>query len=208
MLICCVGFFLVFQLGWLVTAVEWCVFVCNHNARGEHWKNSFSTSPSLIQAVMANGKKKKHWTNVMWYWSQVNQKGRFVSYCTRVSNPSWHVGGEWAPLPPSVALHISVGLADKLAASACLDPGFRDLSVGYRTSAGSNCWGTNIKLQKFNFFKLIHFVLVPKVFLFVCFLQMWCIWTHIKYLTSDEVLENKKGQWTTKYLIWTIRSGK
>lgn len=58
-------FFLVFQLGWLVTAVEWCVFVCNHNAGGEHWKNSFSTSPCLIQAVMANGKKKKI-TEQMW----------------------------------------------------------------------------------------------------------------------------------------------
>lgn len=52
-------FFLAFQLGWLVTAVEWCVFVCNHNARGDHWKNSFSASPHFIQAVMANGKKKK-----------------------------------------------------------------------------------------------------------------------------------------------------
>lgn len=53
------SFFLAFQLGWLVTAVEWCVFVCNHNARGEHWKSSFSSSPCFIQAVMANGKKKK-----------------------------------------------------------------------------------------------------------------------------------------------------
>uniref|UniRef100_A0A3Q3XKX9 Uncharacterized protein n=1 Tax=Mola mola TaxID=94237 RepID=A0A3Q3XKX9_MOLML len=41
--------------GWLVSAVEWCVFVCNHSARGAHWKNSFTGSPRFIQAIMANG---------------------------------------------------------------------------------------------------------------------------------------------------------
>ncbi|KAJ4935903.1 hypothetical protein JOQ06_017430 [Pogonophryne albipinna] len=40
---------------WLVSAVEWCVFVCNHSARGDQWKNSFISSPRLIQAIMANG---------------------------------------------------------------------------------------------------------------------------------------------------------
>lgn len=102
----------------------------------------------------------------MWYGPQFIQKGRFVSYCTRFSNPSWPVGGEWAPLPPSVALHISVGFADPLAAPACLDSGFGDLSAGYRAPAGSICWGRNIKLQKFNFFKLMLFDLIPKVFCF------------------------------------------
>lgn len=170
MMVCCV-FFLAFQLGWLVTAVEWCVFVCNHNARGDHWKNSFIASPHFIQAVMANGKKKKiRWTNVVFYGSQVIQKGHSVSYFTRVSNPSWHLGGEWAPLPPSVALHISVGFADPVAAPACLDPGFGDLSAGYGAPAGSICWGGNIKLQKSNFFKLMQFDLIPKVLVFfVCF---------------------------------------
>uniref|UniRef100_A0A8C9Y1L5 Uncharacterized protein n=1 Tax=Sander lucioperca TaxID=283035 RepID=A0A8C9Y1L5_SANLU len=46
---------LLFKWGWLVSALEWCVFVCNHNARGDHWKNSFITSPRFIQAIMANG---------------------------------------------------------------------------------------------------------------------------------------------------------
>uniref|UniRef100_A0A673B8H5 CDP-diacylglycerol--inositol 3-phosphatidyltransferase n=2 Tax=Sphaeramia orbicularis TaxID=375764 RepID=A0A673B8H5_9TELE len=46
---------LLFKWGWLVSAVEWCVFVCNHSARGDRWKNSFSTSPPLIQAIMSNG---------------------------------------------------------------------------------------------------------------------------------------------------------
>lgn len=48
---------LIFQGGWLVSAVEWCVFVCNHGgARGGHdWKNSFTSSPLIIRAIMANG---------------------------------------------------------------------------------------------------------------------------------------------------------
>ncbi len=41
--------------GWLVSSVEWCVFVCNHNARGAQWKNSFTESPVWVQAVMAKG---------------------------------------------------------------------------------------------------------------------------------------------------------
>ncbi|XP_017277525.1 uncharacterized protein si:ch1073-145m9.1 isoform X2 [Kryptolebias marmoratus] len=46
---------LLFQWGWLVSALEWCVFVCNHHTRGEQWKSSFSSSPPLIRAIMANG---------------------------------------------------------------------------------------------------------------------------------------------------------
>ncbi|XP_053728066.1 uncharacterized protein si:ch1073-145m9.1 isoform X1 [Synchiropus splendidus] len=45
----------VWQLGWLVSAMEWCVFVCNHAAKGEQWKNSFNSSPPIIRAIMANG---------------------------------------------------------------------------------------------------------------------------------------------------------
>ncbi|XP_055003943.1 uncharacterized protein si:ch1073-145m9.1 isoform X2 [Boleophthalmus pectinirostris] len=41
--------------GWLLSSLEWCVFVCNHCSKGEHWKNSFGSSPKLIQAVMTNG---------------------------------------------------------------------------------------------------------------------------------------------------------
>ncbi|KAG7218375.1 hypothetical protein INR49_008011 [Caranx melampygus] len=44
-----------FQWGWLVSALEWCVFVCNHGNRGEHWKSSFTCSPRLIRNIMANG---------------------------------------------------------------------------------------------------------------------------------------------------------
>uniref|UniRef100_A0A671PB88 Uncharacterized protein n=1 Tax=Sinocyclocheilus anshuiensis TaxID=1608454 RepID=A0A671PB88_9TELE len=36
--------------GLLVSSVEWCVFVCNHNARGAQWKNSFTESPVWVQA--------------------------------------------------------------------------------------------------------------------------------------------------------------
>lgn len=43
------------QSGWLVSAVEWCVFVCNHCSKGDDWKNSFSHSPKIVQAIMANG---------------------------------------------------------------------------------------------------------------------------------------------------------
>lgn len=43
------------EWGWLPSSLEWCVFVCNHSARGDQWKNSFTTSPPFIQAVMANG---------------------------------------------------------------------------------------------------------------------------------------------------------
>lgn len=46
---------LVWQLGWLVSAVEWCVFVCNHGIKGDQWKNSFNRSPPIIRAIMANG---------------------------------------------------------------------------------------------------------------------------------------------------------
>ncbi|XP_061072633.1 uncharacterized protein si:ch1073-145m9.1 [Conger conger] len=46
---------MLYQWGWLVSALEWCVFVCNHNAHGAQWKSSFSDSPWLVQAVMAKG---------------------------------------------------------------------------------------------------------------------------------------------------------
>ncbi|CAL8350188.1 unnamed protein product [Lota lota] len=48
---------MLFEWGWLVTAVEWCVFVCNHSARGADWKSSFTTSPYLVRAIMAKGFK-------------------------------------------------------------------------------------------------------------------------------------------------------
>ncbi|KAJ8280945.1 hypothetical protein GJAV_G00061350 [Gymnothorax javanicus] len=42
-----------YEWGWLVSALEWCVFVCNHNRHGAQWKDSFVQSPRLIQAIMA-----------------------------------------------------------------------------------------------------------------------------------------------------------
>ncbi|XP_051963582.1 CDP-diacylglycerol--glycerol-3-phosphate 3-phosphatidyltransferase [Xyrauchen texanus] len=48
---------MLYDWGWLVSSVEWCVFVCNHNARGANWKNTFKESPVLVQAVMAKGFK-------------------------------------------------------------------------------------------------------------------------------------------------------
>ncbi|XP_030236634.1 uncharacterized protein si:ch1073-145m9.1 [Gadus morhua] len=48
---------MLFEWGWLVTAVEWCVFVCNHSARGADWKSSFTTSPYLVRSIMAKGFK-------------------------------------------------------------------------------------------------------------------------------------------------------
>lgn len=119
--------------------------------------------------------------------------GCVVSPGARVSEPSGRVGGGWAPLPPSVALHASQGFADPLAAAACLDPGSGNLSAGYRAPAGSLCGGTNIKSQVSN-----QFIQDNAVRLNICwgvfFLQMWCIWTHVKYLTSDETPENKKSR--------------
>ncbi|KAL0972738.1 hypothetical protein UPYG_G00194130 [Umbra pygmaea] len=44
-----------YEWGWLVSSVEWCVFVCNHNARGAQWKDSFTDSPLWVQTVMAKG---------------------------------------------------------------------------------------------------------------------------------------------------------
>lgn len=46
---------LVSEWGWLLSALEWCVFVCNHSEGGEQWKSSFSNSPRLIRTIMANG---------------------------------------------------------------------------------------------------------------------------------------------------------
>ncbi|XP_039987451.1 uncharacterized protein si:ch1073-145m9.1 [Xiphias gladius] len=121
-----------FEWGWLVSALEWCVFLCNHNARGGHWKNSFTTSPRFVQAIMANGFRTPLGTWVvsglhclpLWlYWYQ------------------WDLLSNWFYLPFWVqALGIMLLAAGRLLA----------LSV-----------------------------------------EMWCIWTHIEYLTNDEPGEKK-----------------
>lgn len=55
----------------------------------------------------------------------------------RVSDASGHVGGEWAALPPTVAVRVSVGFTGPLALCAFLDPGCGDRAAGCRPPAGS-----------------------------------------------------------------------
>ncbi|XP_031553385.1 uncharacterized protein LOC116290484 [Actinia tenebrosa] len=47
----------VFKFGWLISSIEWMVFVCTHTL-GKAWKGSSKSSPPVwVQAVMANGFK-------------------------------------------------------------------------------------------------------------------------------------------------------
>ncbi|XP_029302343.1 uncharacterized protein LOC115017789 [Cottoperca gobio] len=124
---------LLFEWGWLVSALEWCVYVCNHNGRGDQWKSSFITSPRFIQVIMTNGFRTALGT---WVVSGL--------HCL----PLWLFGyqrgllSHWLYLPPWIqALGTLLLAAGRLLA----------LSV-----------------------------------------ETWCIWTHIKYLTKDE-LEGKKN---------------
>lgn len=112
--------YVVSQWGWLVSAFEWCVFVCNHNSRGDNWKNSFTTSPQLIQAIMANGKQyvtvsesmcghrlhKLMWTVCLWcyqgfgrLWACGWWVGCTASHCgcTGVSGVYWPTGSMCLP---------------------------------------------------------------------------------------------------------------
>ncbi|XP_078476181.1 uncharacterized protein LOC144737384 [Lampetra planeri] len=41
--------------GYLISALEWIVFVCNHRSLGADWKEKFDGAPRWVQAVMANG---------------------------------------------------------------------------------------------------------------------------------------------------------
>ncbi|CAN0393839.1 unnamed protein product [Lampetra fluviatilis] len=41
--------------GYLLSALEWTVFVCNHRSLGADWKEKFDGAPRWVQAVMANG---------------------------------------------------------------------------------------------------------------------------------------------------------
>ncbi|CAJ1065958.1 uncharacterized protein LOC109995351 [Xyrichtys novacula] len=123
---------LLFKWGWLVSAVEWCVFVCNHSARGDHWKNSFNCSPPIIRAIMDNGFQT---TLGLWVVSGL--------HCL----PLWLYGSQkdllysWMYLPPWVQILGTVLLA-----------------------AG----------------RLLAFLA-----------EMWCIKTHIEYLTDDGTDDKK-----------------
>ncbi|XP_047449762.1 uncharacterized protein si:ch1073-145m9.1 isoform X2 [Mugil cephalus] len=123
---------MLFQWGWLVSALEWCVFVCNHNTRGEHWKNSFTSSPRLIQAIMANGFRTPLG---MWVVSGL--------HCL----PVWLYAHRWGLL------------------SSCL----------------------NLPL----WIQAVGLLLLSAGRLLALSAEMWCIWTHFEYLTSDEPEEKK-----------------
>ncbi|XP_049432798.1 uncharacterized protein si:ch1073-145m9.1 isoform X1 [Epinephelus fuscoguttatus] len=123
---------LLFKWGWLVFALEWCVFVCNHNARGDQWKSSFITSPQLIQAIMANGFRTPLGT---WVVSGLHGLPLWLYGC------QWGLLTHWLFVPPWIqALGTLLLTAGRLLA----------LSV-----------------------------------------EIWCIWTHIEYLTNEETQEAK-----------------
>ncbi|KAM8768529.1 uncharacterized protein AB9X84_022727 isoform 1-T1 [Acanthopagrus schlegelii] len=125
---------LLFEWGWLVSALEWCVFVCNHNTRGDHWKNSFTTSPRFIRAIMANGFRTPLGT---WVVSGLHCLPLWLYGC------QWDLLTRWLYLPSWIQTlgTVLLGAGRLLALSA----------------------------------------------------EIWCVWTHIEYLTSDEEPEGKKN---------------
>ncbi|KAL7400321.1 hypothetical protein ABVT39_010234 [Epinephelus coioides] len=123
---------LLFKWGWLVFALEWCVLVCNHNARGDQWKSSFITSPQLIQAIMANGFRTPLGT---WVVSGLHGLPLWLYGC------QWGLLTHWLFVPPWIQV-----LGTLLLAAGRL----LALSV-----------------------------------------EIWCIWTHIEYLTNEETQEEK-----------------
>ncbi|XP_059186700.1 uncharacterized protein si:ch1073-145m9.1 [Centropristis striata] len=124
---------LLFEWGWLVSALEWCVFVCNHGTRGGHWKSSFTSSPRFIQTVMANGFRTPLGT---WVVSGL--------HCL----PLWLYGYQWGLLSHWLYLPVWIQALGTLLLAA----------------------GRLLALP----------------------VEIWCIWTHIKYLTSDEPEEKTK----------------
>ncbi|XP_034024914.1 CDP-diacylglycerol--glycerol-3-phosphate 3-phosphatidyltransferase isoform X2 [Thalassophryne amazonica] len=74
------------EWGWLVSALEWCVFVCNHGVRGHQWKSSFTDAPPVIRAVMANG----FWTPLgCWVVSGLHGLPLWVFGCQRGVLSRW-----------------------------------------------------------------------------------------------------------------------
>lgn len=121
-----------------MSALEWCVFVCNHSARGDHWKKSFTASPQFIRAVMANGNKSVSVNKATVAYCAVLPFAHTdsASFVIRVSDTSRHVGGERPALSPAVAVYVSQRITP-----AFLDSGPRDPAAGYRPSASSISWG-------------------------------------------------------------------
>ncbi|XP_042343139.1 uncharacterized protein si:ch1073-145m9.1 isoform X2 [Plectropomus leopardus] len=121
-----------FEWGWLVSALEWCVFVCNHSARGDQWKTSFISSPRFIQAVMANGFRTPLGS---WVVSGLHCLPLWLY------GYQWDLLSHWLSLPPWVQ------------------------AVGTLLLAAGRLLALSV--------------------------EIWCIWTHIEYLTSDETEEKK-----------------
>lgn len=83
---CVVRYFLAFQLGWLVTAVEWCVFACNHNTKVTTGRAAFLPAPVSYRPSWQMVKKNEQ----MWF-----------DNCLRLSKKvllSPVVSGFWTPL--------------------------------------------------------------------------------------------------------------
>ncbi|KAM9359104.1 uncharacterized protein ABDE67_002251 [Symphorus nematophorus] len=125
---------LLFEWGWLVSALEWCVFVCNHNARGDHWKSSFSSSPPLIQAIMANGFRTPLGT---WVVSGLHCLPLWLYGCQRGLPARWLLLTPWMQTVGTLLL-----TAGRLLALTA---------------------------------------------------EMWCLWTHIEYLSNHEEPGEKKS---------------
>ncbi|XP_018556769.1 CDP-diacylglycerol--glycerol-3-phosphate 3-phosphatidyltransferase isoform X1 [Lates calcarifer] len=123
---------LLFKWGWLVSALEWCVFVCNHNTRGGHWKNSFTSGPGLIQAIMANG-----------FWTLLGTWVVMGLHCL----PLWLYGYQWDLLSHWFYLPLWIQAL-----------GIMLLAAGRLLALSA---------------------------------EIWCIWTHIEYLISDDPEEKK-----------------
>ncbi|XP_053278765.1 CDP-diacylglycerol--glycerol-3-phosphate 3-phosphatidyltransferase [Pleuronectes platessa] len=123
---------LLFEWGWLVSALEWCVFVCNHNPRSDNWKNSFTSSPRFIQVIMANGFRTPLGT---WVVSGL--------HCL----PLWLYGYQWGFLSHWLYLPLWI--------------------------------------------QALGAVLLAAGRLLALSAEIWCIWTHIEYLTNDEPEEKK-----------------
>lgn len=128
--------FLCTQWGWLVPTVEWCVFVCNHSTRGDHWKSSFIVSPWFVRTIMENGKQFKHKNKTTVSYlatlSLVLLMDCAFLFVIRVSDSTWHVGSEWTALPPTVAIYMSQWVPPTF-----LDSGPGDPAAGRRPPAGS-----------------------------------------------------------------------
>ncbi|XP_028276296.1 uncharacterized protein LOC114445432 [Parambassis ranga] len=121
-----------FKWGWLVSALEWCVFVCNHSSRGDQWKSSFTSCPSFIQAIMAYGFRTPLG---MWVVSGL--------HCL----PVWMYACQWGLLSHWLGLPLGIQTLGTLLLAA----------------------GRLLALSA----------------------EVWCIWTHIRYLCSEESEEKK-----------------